>query len=435
MAKKRITLKTANGQDSLYPRTAASQVEVTANTTLDTYMKGMVDSISDGTTVVVKKANEAVSLTDAPSLAASGTNKVTVTAGGKTSEAFTIPFATNATNATNANVANAIKDTNTGANKTWSDIDSLATAAAGTQWTDVGKVYVDQKISDLVAGDVTISIPQASEQDYGVSRLATLYDVQSQNDSSSNDASVAVTPNTLWRYLQSIKGENSGIASLDETGKVPSEQLPSYVDDVLEFANKTAFPTTGEGSKIYIDLATNKVYRWGGTTYVEVSSPLAIGETTGTAYDGAKGKANADAISALQTRVSTAEGEITSIKNKNESQDNSITAINNALYGSGNARKFVTLAEFNPVKLNADDVPALVTWKNQVSQRTEIDGDIVSVFSAIADGEGNDIASTYAKTTDIPDTSKFIQNTDSTTVQSLIGTNGLSYVEEGTVTY
>lgn len=432
MAKKKITLKNANGQDSLYPRTAASQVEVTANTTLDTYMKGMVDSISDGTTVVVKKANEAVSLTNAPSLAASGTNKVTVTAGGKTSEAFTVPFATNATN---ANVANAIKD-DKGNSKDWAALDTYIGGKIGDATGEVYD-YVDDKIQGIIGGELEITIQEATEGASGAVKLATVADVEKQNDSLDNtsDSPKAVTPNTLWRYLKSIKGSNNGIASLDETGKVPSAQLPSYVDDVLEFANKASFPTTGEGSKIYIDLATNKVYRWGGSTYVEVSSPLAIGETTGTAYDGAKGKANADAISALQTRVGTAEGDITtingeieSLKTKDESHDNSITAINTALYGTGNNRKFVTLTEFNPVKLNADDVPALVTWKNQVSQRTEIDGEIVSVFSAIADGEGKDIASTYAKKTDI-------KEVDKTTVEGLIGVSGLTYSEDGTVTY
>lgn len=68
------------------------------------------------------------------------------------------------------------------------------------------------------------------------------------------------------------KGEANGYASLDSTGKVPSTQLPSYVDDVLEFANLAAFPGTGESGKVYIALDTNKVYRWGGSTYVEITS-------------------------------------------------------------------------------------------------------------------------------------------------------------------
>ena len=73
-------------------------------------------------------------------------------------------------------------------------------------------------------------------------------------------------------------------------GKVPSSQLPSYVDDVLEFANLTSFPVTGESGKIYIAIDTNLTYRWGGSSYVVMSSSLALGETSSTAYRGDYGK-------------------------------------------------------------------------------------------------------------------------------------------------
>jgi hypothetical protein len=59
-------------------------------------------------------------------------------------------------------------------------------------------------------------------------------------------------------------------------GKVPAAQLPSYVDDVLEFTNLAALPTTGEASKIYVTLDTNKQYRWSGTTYIEFSGPVLL---------------------------------------------------------------------------------------------------------------------------------------------------------------
>ncbi len=94
------------------------------------------------------------------------------------------------------------------------------------------------------------------------------------------------------------KGANSGVATLDATGKVPSSQLPSFVDDVIEAANYAALPATGEAGKIYVTLDDNKTYRWGGTAYVEISASIALGETQGTAYEGSKGKANADAIAA-----------------------------------------------------------------------------------------------------------------------------------------
>jgi len=94
------------------------------------------------------------------------------------------------------------------------------------------------------------------------------------------------------------KGANSGVATLDATGKVPASQLPSFVDDVIEAANFAALPETGEAGKIYVTLDDNKTYRWGGTTYVEISAGLALGETQGTAYEGSKGKQVADNLAA-----------------------------------------------------------------------------------------------------------------------------------------
>jgi len=70
------------------------------------------------------------------------------------------------------------------------------------------------------------------------------------------------------------KAVANGYASLDGSGKVPASQLPSYVDDVLEYANAAARPATGETGKLYLTLDNNKVYRWSGSTYVEiVASP------------------------------------------------------------------------------------------------------------------------------------------------------------------
>ena len=88
----------------------------------------------------------------------------------------------------------------------------------------------------------------------------------------------------------SQKGTANGVAELDENGLIPSSQLPSYVDDVLEYDTKADFPTNGESGKIYIATDTNLQYRWTGTQYVEISSSLALGETSSTAYRGDRGK-------------------------------------------------------------------------------------------------------------------------------------------------
>jgi hypothetical protein len=84
----------------------------------------------------------------------------------------------------------------------------------------------------------------------------------------------------------SLKGSANGLAELGADGKVPSSQLPSYVDDVLEYTSFSNFPPTGESSKIYISQDTNKTYRWGGSGYIEISASLALGETSSTAGRG-----------------------------------------------------------------------------------------------------------------------------------------------------
>lgn len=76
-------------------------------------------------------------------------------------------------------------------------------------------------------------------------------------------ASTAIQPLALTTAL-STKADLVG-------GVVPSVQLPSYVDDVLEYASLSSFPLTGETGKIYVTLDTNKCYRWSGSTYVEIS--------------------------------------------------------------------------------------------------------------------------------------------------------------------
>lgn len=99
------------------------------------------------------------------------------------------------------------------------------------------------------------------------------------------------------------KGVAEGVASLDAQGHVPQAQLPSYVDDVIEAADKTALPAEGEAGKIYVTLDDNKTYRWGGTAYVEISQSLALGTTQGTAYDGKAGADLAETVANMQTTL------------------------------------------------------------------------------------------------------------------------------------
>ena len=82
---------------------------------------------------------------------------------------------------------------------------------------------------------------------------------------------VATVSDALTAF-KNTKGAANGIAPLDSSGKVAATYLPSYVDDVLEYANKASFPTSGEEGKIYVAKDTNKSYRWSGSSYIELST-------------------------------------------------------------------------------------------------------------------------------------------------------------------
>ena len=99
------------------------------------------------------------------------------------------------------------------------------------------------------------------------------------------------TASEVGAIASSLKGANNGVAELDNTGKVPSSQLPGFVDDVVEYADVSSFPATGTAGVLYVALDTNKIYRWGGTEYVVVSETLALGTTSSTAYRGDRGNA------------------------------------------------------------------------------------------------------------------------------------------------
>lgn len=109
--------------------------------------------------------------------------------------------------------------------------------------------------------------------------------------------------NSKVQQFINSKGAPNGLASLNESGIIPSAQLPSYVDDVIEVDTFSNLPGTGESGKIYVVQDTNLTYRWSGTDYVEISKSLALGETSSTAYSGDKGKATTDVVNSLSDNL------------------------------------------------------------------------------------------------------------------------------------
>ncbi len=131
------------------------------------------------------------------------------------------------------------------------------------------------------------------------------------------------------------KGKANGIASLDKNGKVPWSQLPDHPREVLEYPQKSSFPEIGESQKIYIDVESGDIYRWSGAQY-EVLSKLELGETPGTAYDGAKGAALADevdnnreSITNLGSRIDEVNQRIDSISQGSSDVNSTINNIQN----------------------------------------------------------------------------------------------------------
>ena len=113
---------------------------------------------------------------------------------------------------------------------------------------------------------------------------------KTQGDSAKTQANYAKTQGDYAKAegdrVLADKGQPGGLAELDESGRVPSSQLPSYVDDVINVATYSQLPNPGESGKIYITEDTNLTYRWSGSGYAEISPSLALGTTAETAGRG-----------------------------------------------------------------------------------------------------------------------------------------------------
>ena len=198
----------------------------------------------------------------------------------------------------------------------------------------------------------------------------------------------------------SSKGVANGVATLDNSGKVPSSQLPSYVDDVIEYASQSDFPTTGESGKIYIALDTNKTYRWSGTNYTEISASLALGETSSTAYAGDKGKQNATNIATLQSDLgnlsSSLEDVILNLDTKVTQESGKGLSTND--YTTAEKNKLSGIAEGAEVNVQSDwnvtDTTSDAYIKNKPNVITKTSG----ASAKFVKGDGSLDDSTYLKT-------------------------------------
>ena len=211
---------------------------------------------------------------------------------------------------------------------TTSEKNKLGGIASGAQANVIESVKVNGTALSVSSKAVDVKVPtKLSELENDEGFISEQADISGKEDKSNKVTSWSSTTNDT-RYPSeklvkdsldaklnaSLKGVVNGVAELDENGKVPSAQLPAYVDDVLEYANKAAFPATGETGKIYVTKDTNLTYRWSGTAYVEISASLALGETSSTAYRGDRGKVAYDHSQAVHAPTSAEKNVIVGVQ-------------------------------------------------------------------------------------------------------------------------
>ena len=205
-----------------------------------------------------------------------------------------------------------------------SKLDNIASGAEvnvqsdWNQTTDTADDYIKNKpnLGTAAAAATTdfATAAQGTKADSAIQGIKVNSTTVNPDDNKIVNITVPTSAADVSAIPSSAKGTASGVAELDSNGKVPSSQLPSYVDDVIEgyyynskFYEEATHTTeiTGETGKIYIDLSgTNKTYRWSGSGYTEISESLALGETSSTAYRGDRGKTAYD--HATETRLTTA---------------------------------------------------------------------------------------------------------------------------------
>nr|DAE07178.1 MAG TPA: hypothetical protein [Myoviridae sp. ctsK93] len=198
-------------------------------------------------------------------------------------------------------VANTAKSTADSAMTTAKSAGSVANAAIPKSWID-SRIDGTETSNNSVPGTGAI-VAYINNNNTGLS-------TQISNTNS------RVTNLESWKNTIGTKGAANGVAGLDSTGKVPSSQLPSYVDDVIDVVSfVTSNPTSGmtignvyynsatkklftatsatagvtsdpEAGKIYVSIANNKTYRWSGSIMTEISASLALGTTSSTAFRG-----------------------------------------------------------------------------------------------------------------------------------------------------
>lgn len=207
---------------------------------------------------------------------------------------------------------------------------------------------------------------------------------------------------------RSEMGVANGVATLDNDGKVPSSQLPSYVDDVIEgyYYNSKFYRDSAHTEEItpaagiiYVDLPNNKTYRWSGTKYTMIASDLALGETSSTAYRGDRGKTAYDHSQSAHARTDATKVEASST-NGNIKIDGTETTVYTHPTTAGN--KHIPSGGSSGQFLGYDST-GTAKWVNNPNTDTSVT-DVANHYTPAEDGQAEKDAS-GGSATQLPTTS------------------------------
>lgn len=210
-------------------------------------------------------------------------------------------------------------------------------------------------------------------------------------------------------------------------GKVPSSQLPSFVDDVLEYTNFASLPSTGESGKIYVTLNDNKTWRWGGSSYVQVNEGVVLGETSSTAYRGDRGKAAYDHSQATGNPHGTAMADISGLVSALAALQPLLVSGTNiktiggvTLLGSGDISVSAAVPQTN--KIFVDSNPFIGA---DSTGRGRVDAPYLTVEYALSDN--NNTGSVTATTTNSSNVLTSVSSTSNIAIGQVITGAGIPY--------
>lgn len=309
------------------------------------------------------------------------------------------------------------------------------------QWTHIKEIVQSVGLNYDKNSDI-ISLPDNSSNNYF--KGTSIVDAINKGDAAVKaqvdrlDTKIDDVNEDLQDF-KALKGQPNGLAELDGNGKVPASQLPSYVDDVVDaYATYTVSPTgvlqniqlyadaehettiVGERDKIYVNVTPGEVsyqFRWSGSQWVHIdSNAIIIGDITGTAYDGGKGKAMENVVNSMpdnllstfqldQTDVNNITISLTGVEKSGGKYVQStlsnitITPATNTVAGLMTGAEKIAINETLPDAINDEKVARENAVKELKAKDTELQGNIDSLETAL-NADITELRSTILKVND-----------------------------------